>query len=144
MKSKELFRLNIGLQSLAIFRNLLKDPVIAALREFLEDLETGETARSVSRYAGFVSAFYAAGTPAFSRYVERIVGDDENPCIRLIGRGETPLPRDGPVCSRGAGNPPGGGQSDPRPAAARAGLGRVSAGVSHGAGGCGCLLPAAL
>ena len=27
MKSKELFRLNIGLQSLAIFRNLLKDPV---------------------------------------------------------------------------------------------------------------------
>ena len=26
MKSKELFRLNIGLQSLAIFRNLLKDP----------------------------------------------------------------------------------------------------------------------
>ena len=34
MKSKELFRLNIGLQSLAIFRNLLKDPVIAALREY--------------------------------------------------------------------------------------------------------------
>ena len=92
MKSKELFRLNIGLQSLAIFRNLLKDPVIAALREYLEDLETGETARSVSRYAGFVSAFYAAGTPIFSRYVERIVGDDENPCIRLIGRGETPSP----------------------------------------------------
>lgn len=92
MKSKELFRLNIGLQGLAIFRNLLKDPVIAALREYLEDLETGETARSVSRYAGFVSAFYAAGTPAFSRYVERIVGDDENPCIRLIGRGETPSP----------------------------------------------------
>ena len=46
MKSKELFRLNIGLQGLAIFRNLLKDPVIAALREYLEDLETGETARS--------------------------------------------------------------------------------------------------
>ena len=38
MKSKELFRLNIGLQSLAIFRNLLKDPVIAALREYLESV----------------------------------------------------------------------------------------------------------
>ncbi len=81
--------LNIRLCSLAIFRALLDDPVIASLRSFLE-VPTDQTALAVDRYAAFVARLYATGSPSLARYVRGIVGDDENAYIRLIGRGEAP------------------------------------------------------
>ncbi len=91
MRSSELSNLNIRLHSLAIFRNLLQDPVVSALRAYLDSLDTDSTAGSVAKYAEFVSRLYAAGSTTLARYVKRIVGDNENPYIRMIGRGEEPV-----------------------------------------------------
>ena len=58
--------LNIRLRSLAVFRSLLRDPVIAALAQYL-DTPAGETAEAVSRYAEFVSQLYATGSDEIGR-----------------------------------------------------------------------------
>lgn len=84
--------LAIRLESLAVFRALLHDPVIAALRQFLQ-AEQGDVEEAVSRYAAFVSRLYEAGCPTLGGYVQSIVGDDENPYIRTVGRGAAPSPR---------------------------------------------------
>ena len=81
--------LNIQLKSLAIFRNLLKDPVIAALSEFLNKTDTVE---AVSAYAEFVAALYRTDKRTLAGHVQSIVGQDENAYIRMIGRGMTPWP----------------------------------------------------
>ena len=54
MKLKEL---QIRLNSLAIIRALLSDPVVSALLDYL-DSRCGSTAEAVSKYASFVSALY--------------------------------------------------------------------------------------
>ena len=89
MSKRELSALNIRLRSLAVFRALLKDPVISALGRYLESLEL-PTAAAVDAYAAFVSALYAAGESSLARYVLGILGDNENPYIFAIGRGEEP------------------------------------------------------
>lgn len=81
--------LSIRLHSLAVFRALLEDPVIGALRDYL-DAKQGQTVEAVSCYAAFVSKLFATGTPALAHYVRSIVSDAENAYIRLIGKGETP------------------------------------------------------
>ena len=81
--------LSIRLQSLAIFRSLLDDPVISALCGFLEQ---GETAKAVSAYADFVAALYRTEKRTLAGYIESIVWHDENAYIRMIGRGVTPWP----------------------------------------------------
>ena len=81
--------LNIQLKSLAIFRNLLKDPVIAALSDFLNQTDTVE---AVSAYAEFVAALYRTDKRTLAGHVQSIVGQDENAYIRMIGRGVTPWP----------------------------------------------------
>ena len=91
MRSSELSTLNIRLQSLAIFRNLLHDPVMAALREYLGSLDSDSTAGSVAKYAEFVSRLYDAGSSTLAQYVQQIVGDNENTYIRCIGRGQQPM-----------------------------------------------------
>ncbi len=91
MRSSELLSLNIRLHSLAIFRNLLQDPVVSALSCYLDSLDTDTTAGSVAKYAQFVSRLYAAGSTTLASYIKRIVGDNENPYIRMIGRGEEPV-----------------------------------------------------
>ncbi len=91
MRSSELFSLNIRLHSLAIFRNLLQDPVLSALSAYLDSLDLDSTPGSVAKYAEFVSRLYAAGSTTLAQYIKRIVGDNENPYIRMIGRGEEPV-----------------------------------------------------
>ena len=81
--------LHIRLRSLAIFRNLLKDPVIAALCVFLEQRETAE---AVSAYADFVAALYRTEKRTLAGHIQSIAGQDENAYIRMIGRGVTPWP----------------------------------------------------
>ena len=81
--------LNVRLHSLAIFRNLLKDPVIAALCDFLQ--QTQEVS-AVSAYAQFVAELYRMEKRTLAGHIQSIVGRDENAYIRLIGRGETPWP----------------------------------------------------
>ncbi|MBQ7346191.1 MAG: ATP-binding protein [Oscillospiraceae bacterium] len=81
--------LGIRLRSLAAFRALLDDSVIAALCAYLDSLG-GDVAQAVSRYARFVSCLYDTGAPTLADYVRDIVADDENAYIRMVGRGQTP------------------------------------------------------
>lgn len=92
MTKNSLSQLQIRLHSLAIFRNLLTDPVMESLLAYLEALQSAPLSHAVSCYSQFVSRLYAAGSTTLARYVEQLAGDDENPYIRRIGRGETPAP----------------------------------------------------
>lgn len=82
-------QLNIRLRSLAIFRSLLKDPVVAALCEYLDRTDT---VQAVSAYADFVAALYRTEKRTLAGYIESIVWHDENAYIRMIGRGVAPWP----------------------------------------------------
>ena len=88
----ELSYLNIRLRSLAIFRSLLTDPVVAALCDYLSSLEQEDTAESVSRYAAFVSTLYGTEKRTLAGYIQSIVNNDENAFIRLVGQSKEPWP----------------------------------------------------
>ena len=92
MSRGNLGELYIRLQSLAIFRAVLKDPVIGALCQYLQRAEDAPTAEAVAKYAEFAARLYDTGKPDLAGYVQRLAGDDENPYIRIIGRGEEPWP----------------------------------------------------
>ncbi len=82
--------LNIRLQSLAVFRQLLSDPVVAALCRYLSAAGSVPTAQAVGAYADFASKLYATGQDSLAAYIQSIAGDDENPYIQSVGRGEEP------------------------------------------------------
>lgn len=88
MKLKEL---QIRLNSLAIFRALLRDPVVSALVDYLSSRESG-TAEAVSKYASFVSSLYGTEKRTLAGYIQHIVNNDENAYIRMIGQGKQPWP----------------------------------------------------
>lgn len=79
--------LNIRLRSLAVFRALLADPVVAALSRYLDALGSAPVCDAVSRYAGFVSALYGTEKRTLAGYIQSIVNNDENAYIRMIGKG---------------------------------------------------------
>ena len=81
--------LNIQLRSLAIFRNLLSDPVVMALNDFLRQADTVD---AVSAYGNFVAELYRTEKRTLAGYIQSIVCQDENAYIRMIGRGEAPWP----------------------------------------------------
>lgn len=94
---RELKRLALELRTLAVFCALKKDPVIAALMEFLDNCDK-ENEIAVEKYCTMASELYrccyakdaaACGVPCgddLSRYVLGIVGDDENVYMRGLGR----------------------------------------------------------
>ena len=92
MKTGELTTLNIRLRSLAIFRALLNDPVIASLCNYLDSAENDSTANAVAKYAAFVSSLYGTEKRTLAGYIQSIVNNDENAYIRRVGKGETPWP----------------------------------------------------
>lgn len=85
MNPKELKNLSTAVQSLAVFRSLLSDPVIVTLEAYLE-------APSVAHYSAFVAALYDTGKRTLAGYIQHIVHCDENAYIRMIGRGTQPWP----------------------------------------------------
>ncbi len=82
--------LHIQLNSLAIFRALLEDPVITALNAYLSARGGADTALAVSRYAAFVSSLYATEKRTLAGYIQHLVNNDENAYIRMIGKGTQP------------------------------------------------------
>lgn len=68
------------LDSLAVFRSLLHDPVMAAVLEYLK-------APTVRGYGHFVATLYETGKRTLAGYIQHIVTNDENACIRRIGQG---------------------------------------------------------
>lgn len=89
MKSVELKNLNIKLNSLAVFRDILNDEVILALNNYLSYFEEN-TAEAVSLYSNFVSKLYKSGYKSLAAYIKTVVGDNENVYITTIGSGEKP------------------------------------------------------
>lgn len=75
--------LKLKLDTLCIFRELLKDEVIFALRSFLDN-------PTPSAYAGFVSALYEKNGGDISLYIKEICENSENVYVKSIGKGLTP------------------------------------------------------
>ena len=87
----KLTQLQIRLNSLAIFRALLRNPVVSALVDYLSSRESA-TAVAVSKYAAFVSSLYGTEKRTLAGYIQHIVNNDENAYIRMIGQGKQPWP----------------------------------------------------
>lgn len=73
------------LESLAVFRSLLQDPVMAAVLEYLKE-------PTVRGYGNIVAALYETDKRTLAGYIQHIVTNDENACIRRIGQGLEPWP----------------------------------------------------
>ena len=85
----ELHTLESRLQALAVFRALLSDPVMEALLACLAHNIDGATWDALGAYGEFTARLYRGGGD-LARYVQRLVEEDDNVCIRAVGRGETP------------------------------------------------------
>lgn len=90
MKVTELAKLNTALHSVAVFRALLRDTVVAAFCRFLDAAENSSLTEAVSGYAAFVSGLYESDCVTLASHLQSLVNDDENAYIRLIGQGKTP------------------------------------------------------
>ena len=80
----------ICLRSLAVFRSLLSDPVIAALSRYLETLLNNKNEASVNAYCEFISELYKTRRSSLAEHIRSIVFDDENVYIRSVGAGVKP------------------------------------------------------
>lgn len=73
--------LKIKLESLCIFREFVRDPVISSLCAYLRESTN-------SAYAEFVAALYNANGGNISEYVREICENSENVYVKTVGRGE--------------------------------------------------------
>ncbi len=85
MTREELYNLKIRLDSLAVFRGVLEDGTLSALRRYLKH-------PTVNRYAVFVSRLYETGAASLGEHVQALCEGGENVYLRALGRGETPPP----------------------------------------------------
>ena len=69
------------LDTLCIFRDFLKDPVISALRKFLDNPTS-------PAYAGFVAVLYEANGGNLSAYVKALCDNSSNVYVKILGKGE--------------------------------------------------------
>lgn len=74
--------LKVKLESLCVFRELLKDPVVSALLTYLENPAS-------SAYAGFAAALYDANGGNISEHIRELCENSENVYVRTVGRGES-------------------------------------------------------
>lgn len=74
---KKLAELNIKLSALSIFRDLLRDPVIAAFQNLMAALEDKELLQQVYAYGEFVSCLYQKESN-LSTYIRNLILNDDN------------------------------------------------------------------
>lgn len=86
----ELSELRARLSALAIFRDLLSEPVVEALRGCLDCREDARPQEAVSAYAELVSRLFRTESGDLALHLRSVVETSENACIRAVGRGETP------------------------------------------------------
>lgn len=84
----ELQVLEARLNALAVFRGLLSDPVMEALLVCVGHIVDGANWDALRAYGEFAARLYRGGGD-LARYVQRIMEEDDNVCIRAAGRGET-------------------------------------------------------
>lgn len=86
----ELRELRIRLRALAVFRQLLSDPVLESVRTCLDCLEDARSQDLISSYAELVSRLYKTEDGDLGRHILRMAEESDNVYIRAVGRGETP------------------------------------------------------
>lgn len=69
------------LNTLCIFRELLKDEVISSLMKYLDDA-------TALNYAGFVAALYAANGGDIGKYIKKICENSVNVYVKTVGKGK--------------------------------------------------------
>ena len=69
------------LDTLCIFRDFLNDPVISALRKFLDNPTS-------PAYAGFVAVLYEANCGDLSTYVKELCDNSSNVYVKTLGKSE--------------------------------------------------------
>ena len=69
------------LKTLCVFRDLLQDPVIAALLDYLET-------PSAPAFAAFVSVLYEANGGDLAAHIQELCENSSNVYVRTLGRGE--------------------------------------------------------
>lgn len=77
------------LELLALFRDLLCDPVVEALRAYLLAREQEPEDRTTAAYAEFVSRLYRCGGD-LGAHIQALCHNSENAYVRLLGAGQTP------------------------------------------------------
>lgn len=83
--------LALRLRTLAVFRNLLADPVLQKLLTYLDVRQNNAPLHAcVAAYGDFVAALYDAGHTALATYVHEAVANSENALTRAVGRGDEP------------------------------------------------------
>lgn len=83
---KNLLELNLKLNSLAIFRDLLSDPVVRSFQRLVDALEEKELRKQVSAYSEFVSRLYEAGAD-LGVYMNHLIRNDENFYVKEKAKG---------------------------------------------------------
>ena len=86
----ELHTLESRLQALAVFRSLLSDPVVEALLACLAHNIDGANWDALGAYGRIYRPARTGGGGNLAGYIRRLVEEDDNVCIRAVGRGETP------------------------------------------------------
>ena len=83
--------LRLRLQSLAVFRRLLSDPVVEKFDALLTALSGEETEALIGRYSDFAAALYEYGV-SFSSYLLTLALEDENVYMLCRAEGKEPSP----------------------------------------------------
>ena len=83
--------LRLRLQSLAVFRRLLSDPVVEKFDALLTALSGEETEALIGRYSDFAAALYEYGV-SFSSYLLTLALEDESVYMLCRAEGKEPSP----------------------------------------------------
>ncbi len=90
MTRAELSQIKAELCSLAVFRSVLSDGVVSALKEYISSLNDESLDARISRYSEFVAKLYSENGGNLSAHIENVVYNSENVYVRAIGAGEKP------------------------------------------------------
>ncbi|MBP3267267.1 MAG: ATP-binding protein [Ruminococcus sp.] len=85
----KLRKLRLSLASISVFRNILSDDVISELRELMDSAESGDIPHIIDHYGRFVHELYERSVN-FSKYLLKLVTEDENIYIISQGKGNGP------------------------------------------------------
>ena len=80
-------KVSVALSSIVMFRNVVQQEPLIALRRFL-DLKTDDTAALAEAYSTFVSALFAKSHD-FGLYLQRALFEDENEYVIARAHGKT-------------------------------------------------------
>ena len=86
---KYLKSLAVKLRSLTVFRELKKDPVVAALLNYLDVCDSPDVGKAVEAYCNIAAELFETGETDMAKHVSGIVGDDENIYMRSMGKKTT-------------------------------------------------------